>query len=214
MKKLFRILVVIATTVLSWPAFSQAPSGEAATPSAAAITPATAIPTDQQPTPEQLHRLFEAMRLREQLKSLTTMMPAMVRQQLNEQVKESMPRLPGSNKFTPEQEKAVRGVLDKYMQKALHIYTPDEMLSDMTAIYQRHFTRDDVDAFIAFYTSPAGRHLLEAQPQVTKEYMPVVMQRVQERSTALAEQERQEMNALIKSFGEPAQPAGSTPNPK
>lgn len=213
MKNLFRILVVTGVALLSWPACSQAPAEAAAKP-AAAVPLSAAIPPDQQPTPEQLNRLFEAMRLREQLKSLTTMMPVMIREQLNEQANEIMPHLPGNNKFTPEQERAVRGLLDKYNQKALHIYTPDEMMSDMTAVYQRHFTRDDVETFITFYTSPAGRHLLDAQPQIMKEYMPMAMQRVQERSAALAEEERREMNALIKSFGEPAQPAGSTLNPK
>jgi hypothetical protein len=30
------------------------------------------------------------------------------------------------------------------------------MLDDMAAIYQRHFTREDVDAYIVFYSTPSG----------------------------------------------------------
>ena len=66
-------------------------------------------------------------------------------------------------------------VMSKYVGKAMDLYPADEMLADMTAIYQRHLSKDDVDGLIAFYSSPAGQHLLDAQPVIAKEYMPMVM---------------------------------------
>ena len=44
-----------------------------------------------------------------------------------------------------------------------------------------------MDAFIAFYQSPAGQHLLDAQPAIMQEYMPLVMNRMKERSKALTD---------------------------
>jgi hypothetical protein len=47
----------------------------------------------------------------------------------------------------------------------------DELLDAMIPIYQRHLTKSDVDAVVAFYTSPAGQHLLKEQPAMTAEGM-------------------------------------------
>ncbi len=63
--------------------------------------------------------------------------------------------------------------MGKYIQKAMTIYSAEDMIEDMTAVYQRHLTGADVDAMIAFYSSPAGQHLLDAQPSIMKEYMPI-----------------------------------------
>jgi hypothetical protein len=57
-----------------------------------------------------------------------------------------------------------------------------------------------VDALIAFYSSPAGQHLLDAQPIIMKEYMPMVMKRTQERSAALIEGLTNDLEQLAKSI--------------
>ncbi|MGB8260623.1 MAG: DUF2059 domain-containing protein [Terracidiphilus sp.] len=169
----------------------------------AAPATAAAIPLDQQPTREQLVKLFDVMRIREQMASLTKMMPELVQQQVDAQSKELAAKMPAGYQPTPEQQAARNKLLTRYMEKAMTIYTVDEMLDDMTAVYQRHLTRTDVDAFIAFYSSPAGQHLLDAQPVIMREYMPVVMQRVRERSRALTDEMNKEMDELMK-FAAPA----------
>jgi hypothetical protein len=84
------------------------------------------------------------------------------------------------------------------MQKAFSLYPVSEMLDDMSGLYQRHLTRSDVDAFIAFYASPAGQHLLDAQPAIMQEYMPLVISRMQERSKTLNEEFVKEMAEIAK----------------
>ena len=74
---------------------------------------------------------------------------------------------------------------------------PDEMLADMTAIYQQHLSKDDVDGMIAFYNSPAGQHLLDAQPVIAQEYMPLVMSKVSERSQAMTKEMMKEMAEIV-----------------
>ena len=68
--------------------------------------------------------------------------------------------------------------MSKYVEKSMDLYPADEMLTDMGAIYQRHLSKDDVDGLIVFYSSPTGQHLLDAQPVIAKEYMPLVMGKV------------------------------------
>jgi hypothetical protein len=44
--------------------------------------PASTIPADQQPSPEQLSKLFEVMRIKQQMASMRMMVPGMVQQQI------------------------------------------------------------------------------------------------------------------------------------
>ena len=100
--------------------------------------------------------------------------------------------------------------MDKYVNKAMNVYPIEDMLADMTTVYQHHVSRTDVDAFIAFYGSPAGQHLLDAQPSITKEYMPIVMQRQQKAVDELTDQLQKDMAEFSKSIA----PDASTPAPK
>ena len=155
------------------------------------------IPEADQPTDAQLNRLFTAMRLRQQmdtaLKSMTTMMQG----QLDAQFKQARSQRPAGKGTTPEEEKAVSDLIMKYMEKAMHVYPVEEMIADMSGIYKRYVSRTDVDAYIAFYESPAGQHLLDVQPAIMKEYTPIVMARVTERSKALTDELSAEMKKSV-----------------
>ncbi len=56
-----------------------------------------------------------------------------------------------------------------------------------------------MDIYIAFYSTPAGKHLLQMTPVIMQEYVPVVMQRVQERSKALTADMSKEITDVLKS---------------
>jgi hypothetical protein len=200
MKKFFATALVIGFVLCA--SFVRSPPPDSTMPS----TPATAstVPPDQQPTKQQLAKLFEAMHLREQTESMMKMFPEMIQQQVRQQEKEIAANQPESGKPTPEQQAALDRVMNRFLEKAMNLFTVDEMLDDMAAIYQRHFTRDDVNAYIAFYSTPAGQHLLQITPVIMQEYMPVVMQRVQERSKALTAEMSKEIIDVLKSSAPPA----------
>ena len=120
---------------------------------------------------------------------------------------------PESANLTPEKQAALDKVMNRFLEKAISIYTVDEMLDDMAGIYQRHFTREDVNAYIAFYSTPAGQHLLQLTPVIVQEYMPVVMQRVQERSKALTDEMSKEIADVLRSSA-PDATAPPAPAPK
>jgi hypothetical protein len=169
----------------------------AAAPTAAETTPA-AIPADQQATKEQLAKLFETMRLRAQLQSYMKMIPAMVQKQIQEQFTQKAGKIDAGS-LKPDQRAALDKLMTKYTEKAATIIGIDELLDDMSEIYQRHVSRSDVDAMIVFYGSPAGQHLLDAQPAIMQEYMPVVMKRMRERSTALNDEMIADLAEFVKS---------------
>ena len=194
----YAAVIGIALALAPW-TIAQTPADQPA----ATQAQTAAIPPDQQPTKEQLAKLFEMTRLRKQVQSVQKMMQSMIQQQINAQAKEGAANLPGGS-LTPDRQAAIAKITDKYLEKAFNIVSIDELLDDMTAIYQRHVSRSDVDAMIAFYSSTAGQHLLDAQPVIMQEYMPVVMKRVQERSKVLADEQTKEMEELTRSMAPPA----------
>jgi hypothetical protein len=195
MKKAVCITALLGIMLMPCAVFAQAPAVQpAATPEAAAAT----IPADQQPTKEQLLKLFELMKVRDQLASVTKMMPALVQQQMQAQMEQMKKEHPEMGAMSDEQQQQAATVMNKFMTKVFDIYPADEMIGDMAAIYQRHLTRADVDGIIAFYSSPAGQHMVAMAPVVMQEYMPLVMQRMQERTKPLIEEMSKEMEQIAK----------------
>lgn len=188
---------------------------QADTPAQAGSAAGATIPPDQQASKEQLAKLFDAMRLREQMQSMRQMVPGMVQQQIKAAMQQTEADLPAGTKLTAEQRKGIENIMSKYVGKSMDLYPPEEMLTDMTVIYQRHLSKDDVDAMIAFYSSPAGQHLLNAQPRIAQEYMPMVMSKVTERSQAMTKEMMKEMAEIVPSAKQgAAKPAGKQGNTK
>jgi uncharacterized protein len=212
MKKLFRTALAIGFAVSAAFVHSQAAPPPDANATASPQSTPPAIPTDQQPTKQQLAKLFEAMHIREQMTNVMQSMTGMVQQQMRQQI-QAAENAPGAQKTTPEQQAALEDIMSRFIAKAMNIFTVDEMLDDMATIYQRHFTRADVDAYIAFYSTPAGKDLLQITPVIMQEYMPVVMQRVQDRSRELTQELTREIDGVLKSSA-PDATAPPAPAPK
>ena len=197
--KRIRTAVIVAAAGIALSAFAQSGTTMGPTDAQAQAGPASAaaVPGDQQPTKEQLAKLFEVMRIREQMQSMRQIVPRLVSQQIESAVKQKEAELPAGTQLTPEQREAMQKVMSKYVGKAMDLYPANEMLDDMTTIYQQHLSKDDVDGLIAFYGSAAGQHLLDAQPVIAKEYMPMVMGKVAERSQAMTKEMMKEMAEIV-----------------
>ncbi len=160
---------------------------------------APAIPLEDQPSTEQIAHLFDVMHVRRQVENVQKSIAGMVQVQIHNDLEAANAKSPSRSRLTPSEQAAVDQLMQKYVEKATSLYPADEMLTDITPIYQRHLTREDVDAMISFYSSPAGQHLLEAQPLITREYMPLVMSRAAERSRALNDELKKDLIALDQS---------------
>lgn len=195
----YKVMILgVAGAVFAAPVFAQtAQQLQEQASRQAATTTATTIPADQQATKEQLTKLFEVMRLREQMKSMRQIVPSMVQQQIKSAMNQTEAELPQGTKLSPEQREKMQEVMQKYVGKAMDLYPTDEMLTDMSTIYQRHLSKDDVDGMIAFYSSPAGQHLLDMQPVIAQEYMPMIMSKVAQRSQSLTKEMMVEMAQIL-----------------
>ncbi|HEY2469445.1 MAG TPA: DUF2059 domain-containing protein [Terracidiphilus sp.] len=170
------------------------------------------IAADDQATTEQLSKLFDVMRVKEQVQSMRKIVPSMVQQQIQAAMKQTETNLPAGTRLTDDQRERLQQVMTKYVGKAMDLYPSDEMLTDMNGIYQRHLSKEDVDGLITFYGSPAGQHLLDAQPLIAREFMPIVMAKVQERSQAMTKEMVKEMAEIVPRT-KPAPKTGTTKPP-
>ena len=69
--------------------------------------------------------------------------------------------------------------MDRESEDLIKNFPVDAMLSDMIPVYQRHFTKSEIDALIAFYSSPPGQKFLHEMPAVTAETMRAIYPRIQ-----------------------------------
>lgn len=193
------------------PAASQASPDQSPSAVQAGAAESSIVPPDQQATREQLTKLFATMRLRQQFDSMTRMMPAIVERQVHEEMAQMTAAIAGGKQLSPQQQAAWDKLNAKYLQKVTSLYPAEEMIDDAIAVYQRHMSRSDVDAYIVFYSSPPGQHLLDAQPVIMKEYMPVVTGKVQARTRDLYAEMAQDMHEFMKSQEPQAAPAPAPP---
>jgi hypothetical protein len=118
---------------------------------------------------EDVKKLFDVMASREQMAQIMQQVFAQMKNMNREQMK----------KNHPEMTDADLARRDRESDDLIKNFPLDEMLNDMIPIYQRHFTKSDIDALTAFYSSPAGQKFLHETPAVTAETMRAVYPRIE-----------------------------------
>lgn len=142
----------------------------------AALAQLVATPNAETPaTKQQIEKLFEIMDIRQQ----TVTMMASMQQQMQAMTAETIrTRYP---QITPSQMVRLNQISDDLLKD----FPVDGMLSDMIPIYQKHLSQADIDAMIAFYSSPTGKKLMQQLPQITQEAMQVSYLRMQSQIDAV-----------------------------
>jgi hypothetical protein len=118
---------------------------------------------------EDVKKLFDVMASREQMAQMMQQVFAQMQSLSREQVK----------KRHPDVTEADLARLDRQSADLIKNFPLDEMLADMVPVYQRHFTKSEIDALTTFYGSPAGQKFLHEMPAVTAETMRAVYPRIQ-----------------------------------
>lgn len=72
--------------------------------------------------------------------------------------------MPALRREAPEVPEVVWQELEKEIN-------PDELVELVLPVYRKHYFEEDLRAAIDFYRSPAGRRLMEKQPQILQESM-------------------------------------------
>jgi len=120
-------------------------------------------------TKEDVQRLFAVMNNRDQTRRMMEQLLAQMKAMHREGTKKTQPDI--------SEEELSRN--DREEDQLIKDFPIDEMLNDMIPVYQRHFTKSDIDALITFYSSPAGQKFLREMPAVTVETMQAAYPRIQ-----------------------------------
>ena len=185
-------LLFVVMTVSS--AFAQQTVAEAAAQSRAAAEARKAAAAP--PTREEVLKLFDLLQITKTMDAVINATKQQSMEVAEQMIQEKMPDA------TPEQQKKVREMVGEVMREALGPAAINEMLEATVPVYQRHLTKADMDAMVAFYSSPVGQKILHEQPTMIQESMEAsagiqqriarsMFQKIDERMEKMAEAEKE-----------------------
>jgi hypothetical protein len=146
-----------------------------------AAFPQQSLPGDTPASKEDIQHLFEVMQIHQQMRQV---MDAMTKQQsamIDETLKKRYPQTSA--------EKIARA--NRMIQETMKDMPMDAMLDDMIPIYQRHFSKIDIDAMSTFYASPTGQKMIREMPALTSESMQASYARMQTQIDAIQKKAEQ-----------------------
>src|ERR1700688_2940345 len=160
-------------------------------------TPATG---DTPASNEDIQKLFEVMQIHQQMRQV---MDAMMKQQtamIDENLKKRYPQTSA--------EKIARA--NRMIAETVKDMPMDAMLDDMIPIYQRHFSKSDIDVMSTFYATPTGQKMMREMPALTSESMQASYARMQKQMDAI----QQKAEQIVKEDQEKPKSAPATPPPQ
>jgi hypothetical protein len=140
---------------------------------------------DAPATKADINRYFEAMHSRELARQTMNAMLVQMHSMVHEQMK-AVPNLPAD----------AEDRLNKSMDEMIGAMPVDAMLDAMVPVYQKHLTKGDVDALVAFYSSPTGKKFLTEMPTITAESMQAIAPLVQKTMADASDRLAKEVEAM------------------
>jgi hypothetical protein len=155
------------------------------------LAPSLVAQSDAPATREDVLKLFNTMKIHEQMRLVMDSVMKQQRAMIREALKKREPQI------TAEQ----LARLDQMTTETMKDMPVDSLLDDMIPVYQKHLSRADVDAMNTFYSSPTGQKLLKEMPAMTAEsmqaaspHMQAMLEKVMDRAEQVVEEEHKKQN--------------------
>ena len=158
-----KVCSVLCLLLAVSPAFAQQSVAEAAAQSRAAVDARKAAAAP--PSREDVLKLFDLLQITKTMDAVIKATKQQSMELAEQMLREKMPDI------TPAQKKQFEEIIDDVMRTSLGPAAIQEMLEATIPVYQKHLTKADLDAMIAFYSSPAGQKILQEQPAMVQESM-------------------------------------------
>jgi uncharacterized protein len=140
-------------------------------------------------TKEDVVAYLHTMRSHDMFEKMMEIQSQSIQKVLYDQVQQDKGEIPAD--FQARMKKSMEGLV-KGMPA-------DEIIDAMIPSYQKHFTRGDIQAMNAFYSSPVGQKVLQELPEVTQEGMQAALPIISKYLTDWKERMEREMKDLGKS---------------
>ena len=95
----------------------------------------------------------------------------------------------GDDDDAEEIKKEMNAFKDTYLQKISSL--DEEIISHVIALYDKHFTEDEIRRIIDFYTSPAGKRIVELAPVFARELMELLIKHSEQVMREMEEEEEE-----------------------
>jgi hypothetical protein len=149
-----------------------------------------------------VERFLDAVHTRDMTKSMMNAMTVQMHKMVHEQVLKQ-PNLPADSEER----------LNKLTDSVYKEMPVDELIDVMIPVYQKHFTKGDMDALVAFYSSPTGEKMVKEMPAIMSESMQAASGILQEMMAKMTQRVNDEIAQMQKSDdGKSNKPSPSTPN--
>lgn len=141
------------------------------------------------PSMEDVEKLFQTMHSHDVMQNMADAMAKPMHQMVHDQFLKDKDKLPA------DFETRMNKLMDD-MMKDMHF---DEMMQAMVPSYQKHFTKDDINSLITFYSSPTGQKLLREMPVIMGEAMQAMMPIMRQQMDTMNQRLQQEIADMLKS---------------
>ncbi len=98
------------------------------------------------------------------------------------------------DKLPPDCEARINKMLDSMMKEMPY----DEMMQAMVPAFQKHFTKGEMDALIAFYSAPTGQKVLQELPAVMAEGMQAMQPIMRKSIDKMTERAQRQVAEMMK----------------
>lgn len=149
---------------------------------------------------EDVEKYLEAIHSHEMMKQMVQAMSKPMHDMVHEQYLKSKDQLP------QDFEERTNKSMDEMMKELPF----DEMLDAMVPAYQKHFTKGDIEALTAFYSTPTGQKILREMPAIMSEAMETMMPLMRKSIDHMTQRLQDQMAEMMK---QPAKDAGQTAPP-
>jgi uncharacterized protein len=129
--------------------------------SATVVGQAQPSSSDPVPSREEVMKFLEITQARSRVAQMLEGMAKLAREGAEQGFKQKIPDA------TPEQLYRVDRMADAIFED----FRPDEFIDAVVPIYQKHLSKADQEAILAFYSSPAGQKVLKEMPAIMAESM-------------------------------------------
>ena len=113
------------------------------------------------PTRDDVLKFMDVMQVRHTMDVMIEQMKLQLKREMRRDMEAKTPHL------TPLQQDRIDHTIDTVFAN----FPVDELINVMVPVYQRHISKQDLDALITFYSSPTGQRILSEMPTMMTEGM-------------------------------------------
>jgi hypothetical protein len=145
-------------------------------------------PSDSPATKADVQKYLDIMHSREMMTQVIDAMAKPMHQMIHQQYEKDKDKLPAD----------FEARMNKLMDDTMKSFPWDEILDSMVPVYQKHFTKGDIDHLVAFYSTPTGQKVLRELPAITAEAMQSMLPLIQQRMETMTRDLQQQVAEMIK----------------